>query len=68
MCHDASNYNVTFTVPGFGWRVTISDRGRHPSRKGSVMSTSQIIRAYGAAWNEADEGERRKLLEGVMVG
>jgi len=27
------------------------------------MSTGQIVRAYGAAWNEGDEGQRRKLLE-----
>ena len=27
------------------------------------MSTSKIMRAYRAAWNEGDEGERRKSLE-----
>lgn len=27
------------------------------------MATAEMVRAYGAAWNEEDEGARRQLLE-----
>ena len=27
------------------------------------MNASEVVAAYGAAWNEPDEGARRKLLE-----